>query len=146
MLNSRHQEFTIEDVEFRKQSALGETEEAKPEPKQRTMMVSDWTERLGPKTAGVKVSEDIAWNEQRPAATLQGIIRMLGCYEEILKERRSLPRQTSVLDLFKSPSGTITSQPVLLHIAEYESDHVYSPSRSASSLRRHLFFISCLYL
>jgi hypothetical protein len=134
--------FTIEDdVEFRKQSVLGETEEAKPEPKQRTMMVSDWTGRLG-----LKESEDIAWNEQRPAATSQGIIRMLGCYEEILKERRSLPRQTSVLDLFKSPSGTLTSQPVLLHIAEYESDHVYSPRRSVSSLRRLLFFISCLYL
>jgi len=40
---------------------------------------------------------------------------MITCYDEILKEKkRSLSCQTSVLDFFKSSSGTCVSPPVLL--------------------------------
>jgi len=38
--------------------------------------------------ASVKVFEDTDWNEQRAAATGRGIMRMLACYEEILKEKK----------------------------------------------------------
>jgi hypothetical protein len=40
---------------------------------------------------------------------------MLACYEEILKEnKRSLSRQTSVLDFFKSSTVTLLSPPAQL--------------------------------
>jgi hypothetical protein len=40
-------------------------------------------------------------------------------YEEILQEKKKyLIRQTSVLDTFKSSSGTIASSPVLLDIGD----------------------------
>jgi hypothetical protein len=40
--------------------------------------------------------------EQRAATTIQGIIRMLACYEEMLEEEEEvyLSRQTSVSDFF----------------------------------------------
>jgi hypothetical protein len=63
------------------------------------------------------VAEDIDSNEQRAATTGQGIMRMLACYEEVLKEKkRSLSRQSSVLDFFKSHSETHASPLVLLDI------------------------------
>ena len=56
------------------------------------------------------VLEDIDWNEQREAATGQGIMKILACCEEILKERTdSVSRQMSVLDFLKSSSGTLVS-------------------------------------
>ena len=44
-------------------------------------------------------------------------MKMLACYEEILKEKeRPLSCQNSVLRFFKSPAGTCVSPPVLLDI------------------------------
>jgi hypothetical protein len=64
---------------------------------------------------GIKVSEDSDWNEERAAITGQGIVRMLACCEEILKDKmRCVSRQNSVLDFFQSSSGTRSSPPVLL--------------------------------
>jgi hypothetical protein len=50
--------------------------------------------------------------------------RMLACYEEILKEeqKRSLSRQTLVLDFFMSSSGTCAIPPVLLDIGDDDPD------------------------
>jgi hypothetical protein len=42
------------------------------------------TEGLGLTDTDMKISEDADWNEHL-AATRQGVIRMLACYEEILK-------------------------------------------------------------
>jgi len=51
------------------------------------------------------------------ATNRQGIMRRLGCYADVLKEKRgSLFRQTSVLGSFKSFSGTRSTPPVLLTI------------------------------
>jgi hypothetical protein len=42
-------------------------------------------------------------------------VRVFAGYEEILKEnKRFLSGQNSLLDFFKSPSGTVASPPVLL--------------------------------
>jgi hypothetical protein len=50
--------------------------------------------------AGIKVFDDIDSNDQRATAR-QEIIRMLdACYTENLKEKKSLSRLTSVLDIF----------------------------------------------
>jgi len=46
-----------------------------------------------------------------------GIMKMLACYEEILKKKeRPVSCQNSVLSFFKSHSGTCVSPPVLLDI------------------------------
>jgi hypothetical protein len=50
-------------------------------------------------------------------------MRMLACYEEILKEnKRPLSRQTSVLDFSKSSSGTLLSPPAMLDIGDDPDD------------------------
>jgi hypothetical protein len=56
-------------VEIRKQWALEEAEE--PEPEQKTMAVSEFTEGLwgGPNQVGMKVFEDTDSNEQQPVTT-----------------------------------------------------------------------------
>ena len=60
--------------------------------------------------------EDIDWNRQQATTTIQGIITILACCEEILLEKkRSLSCLTSVLDFFKSSSGTCVSPPVSLY-------------------------------
>jgi hypothetical protein len=42
-------------------------------------------------------------------------MRALACCEEILREKKSLSSQNSVLDFFKSSSGFHASPPVLLY-------------------------------
>ena len=44
----------------------------------------------GPTEDGIKVSEDTDWNEQRVTTTSQGIMRILACYEDALKELQCL--------------------------------------------------------
>jgi hypothetical protein len=76
-----------------------------------------FTEGLGQIEPGNKVSEDSGLNQQRATKIRQGIMGMLACYENILKEKKkSLSRQTSMLDFYKSPSGTCASPSVLLVI------------------------------
>jgi hypothetical protein len=84
MLKSHVQQLTSEDLsEIRKQSVLEEVEE--PEPEERTATGFGVTE------AGIEVFEDIDWSEQRAAATGTGVMGILPCYEDILKEmERSL--------------------------------------------------------
>jgi hypothetical protein len=83
--------------------------------------------------AGIKVFEEINSNEQR-ATTWQGITRMLACYEEILKEKKmSLSRQSSVLDFFRSYSGSRASPPVLLDIEYADPDDLSTLRQKVST-------------
>jgi hypothetical protein len=52
------------------------------------MMVLELTAGLGLIEAGISVFVDTDSNKQRAAITRQGIMRMLTCYEEILKEKK----------------------------------------------------------
>ncbi|XP_066566163.1 protein UXT isoform X1 [Amia ocellicauda] len=91
LLSSHDRELTPEDLaEICNQSSLEEAEELESEPREtrRTMTVSKLSEGLGLIEAGIRVLEDIDSNEQRAAATRQGIKRMLACYEEILREKK----------------------------------------------------------
>ena len=47
---------------------------------------------------------------------------MSTCYDEILKQKRSFPFHTSVLDFFKSSSGTQALPPVLLDTGHDDPD------------------------
>jgi len=50
-------------------------------------------------------------------------MRLLACYEEILKEnKRSLSRQTSVLDFFKSSTVTLLPPPAQLDSGDDPDD------------------------
>jgi len=63
------------------------------------MMVSKLTGGRGLVEAGVKVFENVNLKKQQ-AATRQGSVGMLVCYEEIMTENaRYLSRQTSLSDL-----------------------------------------------
>jgi hypothetical protein len=78
------QDFTLDD---RKQSALEESEEPEPGPKERTVTVLKLAEGLGLTESGIKVFEDSSLKEQR-TATRQEITGMFACYEEMLKEKK----------------------------------------------------------
>jgi hypothetical protein len=98
---------------IQQQSNPEEAEEAQREP-ERTVTVCYSTVGVRLTEDGIKVFEDLDSNERRAAATAREIMRMLA-YQEILKEKMwPLARQTSVLDMFKSSSGSCTSPPVLL--------------------------------
>ena len=76
-------------------------------PEEKTVKVSKFTEGYELVEAGIRVLGDTDWNEQWVAATRQGIMKILACCEEILKERMdSVSCQTSMLDFLKSSSGT----------------------------------------
>jgi hypothetical protein len=115
LLNSHDQMCTLNNpIEIQKQSTL--EEDVKPEPKDRTVPFSQWTEGLGLIEAGIMVFEHIDWNVQpAAAATGQGI-------EGRLLIMGRLSQQTSVLDFFKSYSGTQASPPVLLNNGDGDPD------------------------
>ena len=61
-------------------------------------------------------SEGNEWKEQRAATTGQGIVRMLDCCEEMLKEKKnSVTRYRSVLYFSKVYSEIRDSPTVLLN-------------------------------
>lgn len=63
LLNFHNQELMLyHDVEIKRQSAIEESEKPKPEPKERTMMVSELTEGLGHIETGIKKFEHIDSN------------------------------------------------------------------------------------
>jgi hypothetical protein len=70
------------------------------------MRVLNLTERLWLTEGGIKAAEDTDRTEQRAATISQAIIRMLALYGEILEEKNSTSRRISVVDFFKSLSGT----------------------------------------
>jgi len=91
-------------LKFGKQTAFEEDEEPEPRHKERAMRVSKLTEGLRLVEAGVKVFENINSKKQQ-AASRQGSVGMLACYEEIMTENaRYLSRQTSVRKFLNSHS------------------------------------------
>jgi hypothetical protein len=64
-------------VEIRKHSVLDEAEKPEAEPKEKytAVLQVDW-KGLGLTEAGIKLFEDIEWNEQLAVTTEQGIARM----------------------------------------------------------------------
>jgi hypothetical protein len=76
---------------------------------------------LGIVEAGIRVFEDIDWNEKRVATTGQGAVCKLAGYEEVLK-KLFFSRQTSMFDFCKSSSRTRASLPVLLDIGSCDTD------------------------
>jgi hypothetical protein len=72
------------------------------------------------------VLDDIDSNEQRTATPRPGLMRMLACYEEILKRGSGLSRQTSVLDFLKSSSGTHALTLALLGIGDGDTGDTFS--------------------
>ena len=102
MLNFRDQEITFRDfVEIRKQSVLDKADGPESEPRDRTMTVLKLTGRLGLNETGIKMFENSDWNEQRTAATGQGIVRKFAFRDETLKDMKGpLSRQISVCDYF----------------------------------------------
>jgi hypothetical protein len=67
-------------LEIRKQKGLEVAGE--PEPEERTATGFEVT------VAGVEVFVDIDWNKERAAATGTGLMGILPCYEDILKEMK----------------------------------------------------------
>jgi len=73
------------------------------------MTVYRLTWGLGLIEAGTTVFEGNGSKEHKKTTT-QGIMKSLACFDEILKEeKRRLARQTSMLDVFESSSGTHTT-------------------------------------
>jgi hypothetical protein len=86
--NSYDQKLTLDYfIEILKQNALQEPEQPVPEPKNTTMTFQKLTEGLRVIETGIKMLEDGDSKGHRAAKTRQGI-RMLACYEEILKEKK----------------------------------------------------------
>jgi hypothetical protein len=109
LLKCRDQKLTVDGLfEISKQGPLENSQ--KSEPKERTVTVSNLTEGLRFIEADIRVFDDTDSNEQLAAAK-RGIMRIIACYEEVLKEekKRSLPLLTSALDFFKSYSGNRVS-------------------------------------
>lgn len=137
-LNSNYQELMLDDlVEIREQSG---PEGEEPETKKITTTVSKLTVGLG--VTECVWGKDSASNEQR-APTVQGMRRMLA-FNEILKEKRSLSRHTSSLDLFKSHSDTRASPPAPLDTGDDNPHDTPTFQEDVSSLNIDLFvsFIS----
>lgn len=82
-MNSYDQELTLDDVfEIRKPSALEEAEKNGPEPEKRAVRGLNFSERLRITEAGIKVSKDNDWDEQRTGTTRLGIMGTLAFREE----------------------------------------------------------------
>lgn len=123
MFNFHDQEILLDSLsKIQKQSTLEVAEEPKPDPKEGTMMVLKLTERHGVTEEGIQALQDNDWNKQQ-ATTRQESVRTLACYKEILKEKkRSWSCQSSVLNFFKSSSGSSASPRVLLDIIDNDPD------------------------
>ena len=73
-------------MEIQKQSAIEETEEPKPEPKERNMMVSELTEGLGRIEAGIKKFEHIDSNSNKETENYEAVCllsSLCACHEEM---------------------------------------------------------------
>ena len=53
---------------------------------------------------------DTGWNKQQAAIAGQGIMWMSVWCENILNKKKSLSRDSSMLEFFKSPSGTAAAE------------------------------------
>ena len=127
MLNSHNQKLTLGNlVELRKKNALEEAEDPEREPKEMAMTFSRLKEGIRMIQPGIRMLEDTASKEQRSVTTIQGIMKLLACIEEVLKGTNNpFSFQTSVLYSFKSSSGgTRTFQPAYFDIEFGEPNDV----------------------
>lgn len=126
-------------TDIRKQSALEEAEdpepEPEPEPEDRTMTVSRFIEGVGITEAGFR---SLRTSIRTSSEQQHEIIRKLACYKILKEKKSSLSRQASVLDIFKSPSGTRASTAVLL---DTEDDDPHDPLQ-LNYLLHELSFLS----
>jgi hypothetical protein len=90
-------------------------------------MASKLTERLALTGAGIKMSEETDFYKKWAATTRQGNIRKLAFNKKILKKKRSLSCQTSVLEFFKLSHGTCASPPVRLVLDNGDDEEQYLP-------------------
>jgi hypothetical protein len=54
------------------------------------MTVSELTKGLGLTETGIRAFDDIDWKEHSLTKTRLGIVRMLACCEDMLKEKKSM--------------------------------------------------------
>lgn len=89
--------------------------------------------------------EDTHSNQQRAGTNRQGSMRMHACLLYPKKKKRNSSRQASVLDIFKSSSGTRTSPLVQLDVGNYDSDGPPTIEEEVSppSIFICLFYIFC---
>jgi hypothetical protein len=89
LLNSHDKEVTLHDnVEIRKQNApekVAEKSQSELQPEERNMTYLKCSDGLELTETGIKVSEDS--NEQRAATNRLEIMRVVACYEDVLKEK-----------------------------------------------------------
>jgi hypothetical protein len=87
LLNFHYQELAIDtSFEILKQCAFEEEEKPEPEPNEKTMAVLKSTKGPGLIEAGIKVFEEIDWQQQQATSNNKGIMSILAFYEEILKK------------------------------------------------------------
>lgn len=126
LVNYHNQDVTCFSLKAQHPEEAEVVTEPEPDHKERSMMDLKLTEGLGLIEDGIKVFEDIALNKWRVATTRQGIMRLLACCEEILKEKKkkkSLSLQSLLFDSFKSSSETCSLPLVLLDIGDGDPDN-----------------------
>lgn len=126
-MNSHNQKLTLGNlVELRKKIALEEAEDPEREPKEMTMMFSRLKEGIRMIKAGIRMLEDTALKEQRSATTIQRIMKLIACIEEVMKGTNNpFSCETSGLYSFKSSSGgTRTFPPAYLDIEDGDPNDV----------------------
>jgi hypothetical protein len=78
--------------------------------------------------------------------TRHGIMSILVCYEEILKEERSFSPQSSVFNFFKLSSETCASSPAILDTGDDPDDRLavqegMSPLQTVTCSSDYTFFV-----
>lgn len=115
--NSRSATWLI----FGSQAHLKKLRNLSPSPSSRTLTVSRFTERVGITEAGFRclMTSVRTSSEQRHSS-----MKMLACCEILKEKKSSLSLQASVLDIFKSSSGSRASPSMLL---DTEDDDPHEP-------------------
>ncbi|GBM37713.1 hypothetical protein AVEN_239859-1 [Araneus ventricosus] len=87
---------------MREEISTTEADTSDPNPPAKQMAVSTLTEVCGLNEKGLQILETIVSNEKHILAIMEGIKKLLACYEEILREeKKSLSYQPSLLHLMK---------------------------------------------
>jgi hypothetical protein len=88
LLNFHDQELAIDTTfEILKQCAFEEEEKLEPEPNEKTMAVLKSTKWPGLIEAGIKVLEEIDWQQEQATNNNKRIMNIFAFYEEILQEK-----------------------------------------------------------
>ncbi|GBP58675.1 Tigger transposable element-derived protein 1 [Eumeta japonica] len=104
LLDSHNEELTIDElITMREQEEeIDNHDSLDPVQLEDQMTLGNLTEALSSIEKGLTILESIDSNEERIFVTKYGIKKLLGCYEEILREKKkSLTRQTTFLQFMK---------------------------------------------